>query len=60
LLGGVGNGLGLDAFGRKSTRIGRINRERAQFSIGIDEYERERRVTNRRTVDVVDIAAKPL
>ena len=30
LLGGVGNGLWLDALGRKSTRIGCINRERAQ------------------------------
>ena len=40
LFGGVGNGLGLDAFGRKSARVGSIgDGERAQPSIGIDEHE---------------------
>src|SRR4029077_4237272 len=56
LLRGVGNSSGLDALGRKSTRIGSIDRERAQPSIGIDEHELERRGGNRRTEDVVDKA----
>ena len=57
LLGGVGNGLGLDALGRKSTRIGSIDRERAQPSIGIDEHKSGRPSGNRRTRDVVDKAS---
>jgi hypothetical protein len=56
LLGGIGGGLGLDALGRKSSRIGSIDRERAQPSIGIDEHKSGRPGGNRRTSDVVDKA----
>ena len=56
LLGGVGNGLGPDAFGRKSTRGGSIGGDRAQSSIGIDHHHSGRRGGNRRTMDIVDKA----
>ena len=57
LLGsGVGNGLGPDAFGRKSTRVGSIGGDRAQSSIGIDHHHSGRRGGNRRTKDIVDSA----
>ena len=52
--GGVGNGLGPDAFERKSTRIGSIGADRAQSSIGIDHHNSGRGGGNRRTKDVVD------
>src|SRR5262249_48129271 len=54
LLGGVGNGSGLTAFGRKSTRS--LGGERAQSSIGIDHHNSSRRGGNRCTGDVVDKA----
>ena len=56
LLGGVGNGLGPDAFRRKSTRVVSIHGERAQSSIGIDHHDSGRRSGNRRTGDIVDSA----
>src|SRR6266516_2293429 len=49
----VGPGGGL---GRKSTRVGSIDGERAQPSIGIDEHDSCRPGGNRRTEDVVDKA----
>ena len=55
LLGAFGN-VGLGGLGRKSTRVGSIDGERAQPSIGIDEHEQIRPGGNRRTVDVVDKA----
>ena len=48
---GLGRGLG-----RKSTRVGSIDGERAQPSIGIDEHGSEGSGVNRRTEDVVDKA----
>src|SRR5207249_11225466 len=42
--------------GRKSTRVGSIDGERAQPSIGIDKHDSGRRGGNRRTEDVVDKA----
>jgi len=57
LLGGFGNRLARGGLGRKSTLVDSIgDGDRAQPSIGIDEYERERRVINRCTKDVVDKA----
>ena len=56
LLGGVGNGLGPDAFGRKSTRGGSIGGGRAQSSIGIDHHHKGRSGGNRRIMDIVDKA----
>ena len=56
LLGGVGNGLGPDAFGRKSTRGGSIGGGRAQSAIGIDHHDKGRGGGNRRTMDIVDKA----
>jgi hypothetical protein len=56
LLGALRNvGLG-GGLGRKSTRVGSIDGERAQPSIGIDEHDSCRRGGNRRTEDVVDKA----
>jgi hypothetical protein len=55
LLGGVGNGLGLDS-GRKSTAVD-CNGHGAQPSIGIDAHDLVRHVVNRRTEDVADKAA---
>src|SRR4030095_13334173 len=57
LLGGIGNGLGPDAFGRKSTRIGPVRGDRAQSSIRIDHHGHCRRCGNRRTMDIVDKAS---
>ena len=54
LPGGVRNGLGRDALGRKAARVGSIRGERAQSSIGIDHHYSRRRGGNRRTGDVVD------
>ena len=68
LLGGVGNSLGLDAFGRFTGISARRSRSRsrsrsskghcAQSSIGIDEHHTGNRaeVVNVRTIDVADIA----
>jgi hypothetical protein len=56
LLGALRNvGLG-GGLGRKSTRVGSIDGERAQPSIGIDKHDSCRRGGNRRTEDVVDKA----
>src|SRR5262245_6682168 len=56
LLGGVGNGLGQDAFGRKSTRIGPVRDDRTQSSIGIDHHESGCGCGNGRTRDIVNKA----
>ena len=56
LLGGIGNGLGPDAFGRKTTRVGSRGGEGAQSSIGINQHEFGRPGGNRRTRDIVDKA----
>ena len=56
LFGGVGNGLGPDAFGRQSTRAWTFGGNRAQSPIGIDHHHSGRSCGNRCTVDIVDKA----
>ena len=56
LFGGVGNGLGPDAFGRQSTRAWTFGRNRAQSPIGIDHHHSGRSCGNRCTVDIVNKA----
>jgi outer membrane receptor protein involved in Fe transport len=53
LLGSVGIGLGLNAFGRRSTRVGSLGGDRAQSPIGIDHHNSGRRCGNWRTGDIV-------
>src|SRR5205823_1889556 len=54
LPGSIGDGLGPDSFGRKSTRISSISSKSAQSSIGIDHHHNSCRSGNRRTEDIVD------
>src|SRR5438552_2965295 len=56
LLGGIGNGLGPNAFGRRSTQVGSIGGDRAQSAIGINHHHSGRGGGNRGTGDIIDKA----